>query len=296
MEFKERFNTWGNRINKSLEEYIPKKETPEKNIYDAMRYSLLAGGKRLRPILALAVCDVLSGDMDEVMPYACAVEMIHTYSLIHDDLPSMDNDDYRRGRLTCHKVYGESIAILAGDSLLNSAFELMLKSTSKKETNVNEKIKAIYVISKASGTSGMIGGQVVDIESEGKNISKDLLTYMHKCKTGALIKAPIIASAIICKANRSEIDCLELYAENIGLAFQIKDDILDVEGSLEVMGKKSGSDVEKNKSTFITLYGMDESKRMLSEIIEKAISSIEGLGERAWFLKKLACYLIEREN
>jgi len=305
-EFAARYEKWLDLINSELDRLLVQKETPEKDIYEAMRYSLMAGGKRLRPILGLAVCDVFGGDMKEVIPFACAIEMIHTYSLIHDDLPAMDNDDYRRGRLTNHKVFGEAKAILAGDALLNYAFEIMLDSvldsskasevTSESYGNIIKKIKAMKIIANASGTSGMIGGQVVDLESEGKSIEATLLHYMHKNKTGALIKAPVLSSAVICGAKEDEYKSLEKYAENLGIAFQIKDDILDVEGDLETMGKKSHSDAVKMKSTYVSIYGLEKSKEMLSHVTDNAIESIKGFGERGSFLKELALFLLNRNS
>lgn len=296
MDFETRYNSYLNRINRFLEDNLYQTDAPEKTIYEAMIYSLMAGGKRIRPVLSLAVCDMLEGDLDEVVPYACAVEMIHTYSLIHDDLPSMDNDDYRRGKLTNHKVFGEAIAVLAGDALLNRAFETMLQYTLRQGANVEARVKAMEIISKASGTTGMIGGQVVDLESEGKEISIDRLLYMHKCKTGALIKAPVLSSGVICGAGVQQLDYLDEYSEKIGLAFQIKDDILDVEGNLATMGKNCGSDESNKKSTFVTLLGLEQSRKMLEEYIEGAMDSIGRFGERAGFLKQLAVYIGNRSN
>ncbi len=296
MDFDSKYNYFSGLVNNYLGEIMLLKDTPEKTIYNAMRYSLMAGGKRIRPVLSLTVCELLNGDLKEVMPYACAIEMIHTYSLIHDDLPSMDNDDYRRGKLTNHKVFGEAIAVLAGDALLNFAFETMLKYTLESSFNMLAKVKAMETIANSSGTSGMIGGQVVDLESEGNVIQKDTLLYMHKCKTGAIIKASVISAAIVCGANPHELNCLDNFSEKIGLAFQIKDDILDVEGSADIMGKNSGSDVSNEKSTFVTLYGLQESKRMLDEVTESAICYIEKFGEKAEFLKNLAVYIGKRAS
>lgn len=309
MNFEEKYNSFVDTINKALDKYVVEKQTPERKIYNAMKYSLMAGGKRLRPVLSLAVTELLNGNIKEVLPFACAIEMIHTYSLIHDDLPCMDNDDYRRGRLTNHKVFGESLAVLAGDALLNYAFEIMLESCMKQKEGSSDcahnykssipldlKVNAMGIIANAAGVSGMIGGQVVDIESEGKKISKDLLMYMHRCKTGALIKSCVVSAAVLSNAGKEELKCLEKYAENIGLAFQIKDDILDVEGDSKVLGKPTGSDQVNEKSTFVSLYGMNQSKRMLVDITSNAINSLEIFREKADFLKKLADYLIERQK
>ena len=295
MDFKEQQKSYTYRVNEFLEKSVKENELLEKSIYNAIRYSLLAGGKRLRPVLALAVCDMLKGDFEEVLPYACAIEMIHTYSLIHDDLPAMDNDDYRRGKFTNHKMFGEALAILAGDGLLNLAFEIMLESASNKPDNLENKIKAMAYIAKSSGVRGMIGGQVIDIESENKEVSIETLEYMHRCKTGALIKAPVVSAAIICNASDEDLQSLELFAGNLGLAFQIKDDILDVEGSTEKLGKKVGSDASNKKTTYVSLYGLEKSKQMLKETSEQAIKSIEKFGTKAVFLKELAEYLVIRE-
>lgn len=296
MNFKEQLGKYVDLVNEHLDKYVVEKELPEKSIYTSMRYSLLAGGKRLRPILSLAVCDMLGGRIEEVLPFACAVEMIHTYSLIHDDLPAMDNDDYRRGRLTNHKVYGESLAILAGDGLLNMAFEVLFESILKSKENQELKIRAAAVIAKAAGIEGMIAGQVIDLESENKKISADVLDRMHRHKTGALIKAPVVSAAVLCGADEDSIKKLECFAQNLGLAFQIKDDILDVEGSSEKLGKKVGSDTQKEKSTYVSLYGLEKSKKMLNEITEKAVMSLKYFGEKAVFLENLAKYLVNRDN
>ncbi len=296
MDFNTKYSYFLDLVGKYLDETIIGKDTPEKTIYDAMKYSLMAGGKRIRPVLSLGVCEMLEGNLDDVMPYACGIEMIHTYSLIHDDLPAMDNDDYRRGRLTSHKVYGEAVAVLAGDALLNFAFETMLGHTIKSCNNINLKVRAMEIIANASGASGMIGGQVVDLESEGRSITKETLNYMHKCKTGALIKASVMSAAVISGADETTAGCLEEFSELIGLAFQIKDDILDVEGNLDTMGKKGGSDASNNKSTFVTLYGLEESKKMLDEVNKRAILNLEGFGEKAEFLKNMAIYIGQRKN
>ncbi|MDP4182088.1 MAG: polyprenyl synthetase family protein, partial [Bacillota bacterium] len=208
----------------------------------------------------------------------------------------MDNDDYRRGRLTNHKVYGEGIAILAGDALLNYAFELMLEDTLKSGLNMADKVEAMQYIAKSSGVAGMIGGQIVDMESEGKKISVDTLKYMHKCKTGALLKAPIISAAIICGANEGEINNLTTFAEKIGLSFQIKDDILDVEGDLETMGKNCGSDAFNEKTTYVTAYGVTGAKKILQEVTNEAINAVGSFGTKADFLKSLAEYIANRKN
>lgn len=296
MNFIEKQRSYADIVNNFLENYLKENDLLEKSVYSAMRYSLLAGGKRLRPVLAMAVCELLGGEINEVLPFACAIEMIHTYSLIHDDLPAMDNDDYRRGKLTNHKKYGEALAILAGDGLLNLAFELMLESTTNDCDNILHKVKAMSYIARSSGIHGMIAGQVIDTESENKEIPYQTLEYIHKCKTGALIKAPVLSSAIICKASDEDYMSLEEYAGNLGLAFQIKDDILDVEGNTEMLGKKVGSDESNKKTTYVSLYGIEKAKQMLKETTQKAIMNIERFGPDATFLKELAEYLIVRET
>lgn len=296
MDFKCRYDEYLEMTNRQLDTLVTEKDVPEKTLYKAMKYSLLAGGKRLRPVLALAVCDMLGENPGKVLPYACAIELIHTYSLIHDDLPAMDNDDYRRGRLTNHKVYGEAMAILAGDALLNLAFESMLAHTVQTGDRLMEKLHAMEYIARAAGASGMIGGQVVDLESEGKSIPTDLLDYMHRCKTGALIKAPVMAAAFLCGAGEKEKERLETFAAGLGLAFQIRDDLLDVEGSLETMGKRTGSDAANEKTTFITLYGVERSREMLEQITRQAVDSLAPFGEKAEFLVALARYLVTRNK
>ncbi|WP_313562062.1 polyprenyl synthetase family protein [Ruminiclostridium cellobioparum] len=261
---------------------------------EAMLYSLMAGGKRLRPSLALATAEIFEKEPREVIAFACAIEMIHTYSLIHDDLPAMDNDDYRRGKLTNHKVFGEAMAILAGDALLNLAYETMIKDA--LTGNSMAKLKAMEVISRYAGSLGMIGGQVIDLNGEGRRVDSDELKAMHKLKTGALIKAPVEASAIISGAGEKEFAALSNYAANLGLAFQIKDDILDVEGSMEEMGKKPGSDALCDKSTYVTLYGLDKSKQLLQDVTSEGIAFLADFGSRADFLRELASALATRSN
>jgi geranylgeranyl diphosphate synthase type II len=298
MTFRKEYERLLEEVNSYLEHIITESEGPESIIYKAMNYSLNAGGKRLRPILAYAAAELLDVDKSIVAPYAAAIEMIHSYSLIHDDLPCMDNDDYRRGKLTNHKVFGEAIAVLAGDALLNKAFEKMLEDMAL-ETDCNmlkKKVHAAKIIATASGTSGMVGGQVVDLESEEKHITQETLMYMHRKKTGALIKASVMAPAVLSDINSNKRKALEAYAEYIGIAFQIKDDIMDVEGSLEEMGKSSGKDLERGKSTFITLFGLEESKRKLYETINEAVASLEIFGTDGIFLSELARYIAQRRN
>lgn len=261
---------------------------------EAMLYSLMAGGKRLRPTLALATAELFEKELREVVAFACAIEMIHTYSLIHDDLPAMDNDDFRRGKPTNHKMFGEAIAILAGDALLNLAYETMIKDA--LAGNTLKKLRAMEVIAQYAGSLGMIGGQVIDLSCEGRKADSEQLKTMHKLKTGALIKAPVESAAIICEADENQLTALSKYAANLGLAFQIKDDILDVEGSMEEMGKKPGSDSLSDKSTYVTLYGMEKSKQMLKEVTKEGIAFLDQFGKRADFLRELAASMETRKQ
>lgn len=264
------------------------------SLKEAMLYSLMAGGKRLRPTLALATAELFEKEPREVVAFACAIEMIHTYSLIHDDLPAMDDDDFRRGKPTSHKMFGEAMAILAGDALLNLAYETMIKDA--LAGNSIKKLKAMEVIAQYAGSLGMIGGQVIDLNGEGRRVDSDELKTMHKLKTGALIKAPVEAAAIISCADEKQFAALSNYAANLGLAFQIKDDILDIEGSMEQMGKKPGSDALSDKSTYVTLYGLEKSKQMLKDVTNEGIAFLEQFGKRADFLRELAAALVTRSN
>ncbi len=281
-------------IDARLSSCVGELDVPEKKIYQAMRYSLLAGGKRIRPVLTLSVNDMFGGDIEAALPFACAVELIHTYSLIHDDLPALDNDDYRRGRKTNHKVFGESMAILAGDALLNKAFEIMIDSL-KPDVKLADKIKAMREVASASGANGMIGGQVVDIESEGCEVVGDILKYMHLKKTGCLIKASAKVGAIIAGMGEQDINRIDNYAQNLGLAFQIKDDILSEVGNEARMGKSVGNDRKNRKSTYVTILGLDEAYRLLNLTTRDAVESLSSYGEKADFLIGLAEYLLKRE-
>lgn len=282
-----------NLIDLSLNELVPAVDNPQSEIYEAMKYSLMAGGKRLRPILMLEVARLFGKDWEDVKEFACALEMIHTYSLIHDDLPAMDNDDLRRGMPTNHIKFGESTAILAGDALLNKAFETVL-SASHLESNVL--IKAMKVLSHSSGTEGMIGGQIVDIASEGKDISIEMLKYIHSLKTGAIIRSACVVGAIISGANENEITAIDEYAINLGIAFQIRDDILDVTGTAEELGKPIGSDIDLNKSTYVSLCGIDKSIELVQEYSDKAKKALHVFGDKADFLIQFTDYLINRNN
>jgi geranylgeranyl diphosphate synthase, type II len=264
-------------------------------IYAAMRYSLLAGGKRLRPILCLASCELIGGSLELAMPTACALEMIHTMSLIHDDLPSMDDDDYRRGKLTNHKVYGEDIAILAGDGLLAYAFEYI--ATQTKGVSADRVLKTIANLARAVGANGLVGGQVVDLESEGKaDISVETLTYIHNHKTGALLESCVVCGAILAGATELEIAKLSQFAQKIGLAFQIIDDILDITATQAELGKTAGKDLQAQKATYPKLWGLVESKRQADKLITEAKAILAEFGDRSTPLLALADYIIDRKN
>ena len=268
----------------------------EKKLIEAMRYSITGGGKRIRPVLTLSIAKMMSKNALEVMPFAAAIEMIHTYSLIHDDLPAMDNDDYRRGKLTNHKVFGEAMAILAGDALLNEAFDLLLDSAIQSGEKMEQFIKASLIVASAAGKQGMIAGQVIDMDSEGKQTSEVTIKDMHKKKTGALIKASILAPAVYLGASAEYIKALTSYAENIGVAFQIKDDILDVESTTEELGKAVGSDEKNKKTTYVSLYGLDGAKAMLLDVTQRAINDLGIFGDSAWFLQEIAQYFANRTH
>ncbi|GFP76697.1 polyprenyl synthetase family protein [Clostridium fungisolvens] len=277
-----------------LDNYFIARDGENKLIYDAMAYSLNIGGKRIRPIIMMLTYSLYKENFKEILPMAAALEMIHTYSLIHDDLPCMDNDDLRRGKPTSHKVFGEAMAVLAGDGLLNEAFSIMINySISDKRL---EALKATKVITDAAGGNGMIGGQVVDIINEGKSISESTLKYMHEKKTGELIKAAILAGAILGEATEKDIDTLKEYGYKLGLAFQIKDDILDVLGSTEKLGKKVKSDENNNKTNFITVYGIEKSEELCKEITAECLALLEKLNKDTSKLKELTLELLHRES
>ena len=277
-------------VNKHLLDFIPVIDNKSISLYDAMKYSLTAGGKRLRPVLLLAACDFAGGDIKEALPYAIAIEYIHTYSLIHDDLPAMDNDDLRRGLPTNHKVYGEALAILAGDGLLNTAFEAMTKDMMMyfdDPAKITKRVKAAYEITKGAGVKGMVAGQVSDMESEESDISNEMLFYIHLNKTGALIKAAIKAGLYLGDPDSKMLEKMDAYAENLGLSFQIADDILDVVGSAEELGKNVGQDAKDKKSTYTSINGLDKAYETLDEISGKALNAISDYYDNAEFFAKL---------
>lgn len=281
------------RVEKALDQCLPLAEP--KQIYEAMRYSLLAGGKRLRPILCLATCELMEGTAEMAMPTACALEMIHTMSLIHDDLPAMDDDDYRRGKLTNHKVYGEDVAILAGDGLLTYAFEHIASET--KAVAPQQILRVISHLGKAAGAAGLVGGQVVDLESEGKtDITVETLDYIHTHKTGALLEACVVCGALLASAKEQDIQRLSNYARNIGLAFQIVDDILDITATKEELGKSVGKDLQSQKATYPSIWGLEKSKVQAQQLITQAVTELEPYGKRARPLQALAEFITARTN
>ena len=295
MTLKKELEKYKDIIEKYLDEVLPDGEGYQEKIFEAMRYSMFAGGKRLRPFLILKTCEVFSGSYENALPFASAIEMIHTYSLIHDDLPAMDDDDLRRGKPTNHKVFGEAIAILAGDGLLNYAFETMIQSM--LNDNSKKYINAFNEISKAAGINGMIGGQVVDILSENNDIDKDTLDFIHKKKTSALIEASVVAGGILGGASSEEAEALRNYGKSIGLGFQIRDDILDKIGSIESLGKDIGSDEENNKATYLTFYGLENSIQKTKELCENASKSLDFLDKYDTdIFKELAEYLVSRKK
>ena len=280
-------------VEKALDDSLPIGK-PEK-IYEAMRYSLLAGGKRLRPILCLATCELAGGTYDMAMPTACALEMIHTMSLIHDDLPAMDNDDYRRGKLTNHKVYGDDIAILAGDGLLAYAFEYVASQT--RNVPPQQLLQVIARLGHAVGASGLVGGQVMDLDAEGKSdISAETLSFIHTHKTGALLETCVLSGAILAEASEQDLQRLSRYAQNIGLAFQIVDDILDITSTKEQLGKTAGKDLQAQKATYPSIWGIEESQSQAKQLVDQAIAQLETYGSKAEPLRAIAKYIITRKN
>ena len=283
-------------VDRALEQYLPEMSGPKEELYRAMRYSLFAGGKRLRPILCIAAAEAVGGNHENVMPVACAFEMIHTYSLIHDDLPAMDDDAMRRGKPTNHIVFGEAMAILAGDGLLTEAFRVMSCPDLLDKAGAERFRKVIEIVASASGANGMVAGQALDIKAEGAKIDTSLMEIIHEHKTGALLKASVITGAILGGGSDRDIDSLEKYGRNIGLAFQISDDILDIEGDSKEMGKQTGVDIERGKNTYPSVYGMAKSKIMLKEIIDNAIDMLSAFEEKADPLRRIAAYIIERKK
>ena len=282
-------------VDEALKGFLPESEGHSADVVKAMRYSLFAGGKRLRPILCIAGAEAVGGDAKGVLPVACALELIHTYSLIHDDLPVIDNDDMRRGKPTNHKVFGEAMALLAGDGLLTKAFHLMTHPDPENGTAPGALLHVISLIATAAGYEGMVGGQVVDIQSEGKEGDPSLVDFIHTRKTGALIAVSVCSGAILGGAEEHELKALTSYGEDIGLAFQVADDILNVEGSSQEIGKSVGSDAQQGKITYPAVFGLEKSKEIQRALVDRAIESLKSFEDRAEPLRHIARYMIERK-
>ena len=282
-------------VNEWLDRLVPSETTPPEQLHRAMRYSLLAGGKRLRPVLVLGAGEAFGADTDDLMPAACAIEMIHTYSLIHDDLPAMDNDDLRRGRPTCHKAFGEAVAILAGDALLTQAFRVLAADAPKRDAE--RQVRVIREVATAAGTvEALIGGQMADIESEGKKVDGSTLEYIHRSKTGAMIAASVVVGGSLAGANEDQIEKLRGYGQRIGLAFQIADDILDVTSTSEQLGKTPGKDQAANKATYPAIHGIAASQARARELVDEAVEIASGLGLKTQVLEEMARFIIARSS
>ena len=293
MEFKEQLKKYQEIVNTELEKYLKKENCPEKRLNEAVEYSLMAGGKRLRAILVLAVYKMFKEDINEAMPYSVAIEMIHNFSLIHDDLPEVDNDDFRHGKPTNHKMFNHPTALLAGDLLFNQAY-VVISNDLIKSKNTKNKLRVFNEFSNA--VERMICGEYLDTELEGQNISTKMLEYIHENKTGALLKLSVRMGAILAEANEEDINKLSAFADKIGLAFQIKDDILSEEGNPEITGKPVGNDKEHNKCTYVSTFGLQGAKQELEKTINEAIQIIKTYGEKAEFLKQLAIYIKDRNK
>jgi geranylgeranyl diphosphate synthase, type II len=283
------------RVDVALNRWLPPAEEPPATIHEAMRYSVFAGGKRLRPMLALFGCEAVGGKPDDAMPAAVALEMIHTYSLVHDDLPAMDDDDYRRGRPTCHKVYGEAVAILAGDALLTHAFRV-LADPDATAVPPARRLQIVAEIADAAGSVGMVGGQTMDIQAEGKALAPETLLVLHSKKTGALLRVSLRAGGLAGGADGAALASLTRYGERLGLAFQIVDDILDIEGISVEMGKTAGSDLRKQKATYPAVFGLEASRREAARLLDEAREAVRPLGTGAAVLVALADYVGRRRS
>ena len=280
-------------VERALKEELDRTPVLDDTLRASMAYSLMAGGKRLRPVLLMAAADAVGADGTKFLPVACALEMIHTYSLIHDDLPAMDNDDLRRGKPTNHVVYGEGIAILAGDALLTLAFTVILR---QKAVPAEALLRVVDEVSRAAGAEGMVGGQVLDLEAENRQISMEELRRVHTGKTGALFRAALRSGAILAGASEEQLSALTAYADHFGLAFQITDDILDVIGNAEEIGKPVGSDEKNHKSTYVTLTSLEMAQELARRTVEEAEAALSAFGQEAAFLRELVAYLVNRKQ
>lgn len=292
-EFKEILEQKRVQIDGALETLLPHEDVPPPLIHQAMRYSVLAGGKRFRPILCLASCEAFGGCLEDALPFACALELIHTYSLIHDDLPCMDDDDFRRGRATNHKVFGEAMAVLAGDALLTLAFEWMANA---RNVSSDIKMKIVQEVACASGSQGLVGGQVADLSCEGKAIDREKLQYIHAHKTGRLIEAAVITGAYLAKADSKGLAAIAEYGRNLGLAFQVTDDLLDVLGNEDQMGKAVNKDAQHEKATYPGIFGVEASKKIAEKCVQEAVRAIDFLRSRGDLLIAITHWIRDRQN
>jgi geranylgeranyl diphosphate synthase type II len=283
-------------VDEALKDFFPAPQGPAADVFKSMAYSLFAGGKRLRPILCMAGAEAVGGKGRAVLPVACALELIHTYSLIHDDLPVMDNDDLRRGKPTNHRIFGEAVALLAGDGLLTEAFRFMADPDLTRDLKPVSLLQVIRLVADAAGCNGMVGGQAVDILMEGKQVEPSILEFIHTHKTGALIAASVASGAILGGGREEEVAAITRYGRNMGLAFQVADDILDIEGDSEKLGKGVGGDARKRKITYPSVMGLESSKGIQRTLMERAIEDLRMFGEKATPLRKLAVYIIERKK
>ena len=295
MDIKKEIAEHTSQVEEIIKKYLPEETGYQKTVMEAMNYSFLAGGKRLRPMLMQETYRLFGGTSDIIEPFMAAIEMIHTYSLIHDDLPAMDNDDYRRGRKTTHVVYGEAMGILAGDALLNFAFETACKGLMQDVGNPAV-ARAVQILAQKAGIYGMLGGQVVDVESEGQSLEREKLDFIYDLKTGALIEASMLIGAVLAGASEEEQQVILQVAKDVGLAFQIQDDILDVTSDIETLGKPIGSDEKNHKTTYVTIRGLEQSQKDVEEISERAIEGVASLSEKNIFLNELIRYLIHRKK
>ncbi|RJQ26073.1 MAG: polyprenyl synthetase family protein [Peptococcaceae bacterium] len=295
MDFKEELKRRALLVEMALEGYLPPPDTYPAVIHQAVRYSVFAGGKRLRPALVMAGAEAVGGDSQKVLPAACALELLHTYSLIHDDLPAMDNDDYRRGKPTCHKVFGEAVAVLAGDALLTLSFQLLAENAAGGLAGPEDVLRVINEVAAAAGTFGMIGGQVVDIFAAGRAVDAGTIKYIHSHKTAAVCRAAVRAGAILAGAEEAPLAALTDYAGHLGLAFQIKDDLLDFEGEAGKIGKPVGSDLRNKKATYPLVFGVEAARAEADWAADRALAALECFGGEVEFLRRLAYFVINRE-
>lgn len=279
-------------VDAALERYLPSASEPPEKVHEAMRYSTIDGGKRIRPVLALAACEAVGGSVEAALPAACAIECVHAFSLIHDDLPCMDDDDFRRGRPTSHRVFGEAMALLAGDALFAFAFQLVSETVDAPKEAV---LDVTRILAQATGTHGMVGGQVLDMLAQGREVDLADVERIHRWKTGALLEASVVIGGLLGGGSREQVGALSVYGRNVGLAFQIADDVLDLQGDEEKLGKPIGSDLEMEKATYPSVIGIDASMELASKAVSEAVQAISGFDDRAESLRLIARFVIERE-